>query len=310
MLTLLCLVRSNYPCDSRIELYFGKETSLDDVGTGPFQRQLYECMLAKLLWLKGRLEMMRAGNSFGALVWQLNENWPTGGWGCLEYGPGRGAKGQVVGGRWKPTMYLLRRLFHDTIVTCGVGGLCFVRDDGLNVTYVETRAEAWSLEQQLPLRTFNWNCTTEQGRSIAWFHLPDGFQDDADVILLQSLHGSSGTGAFLWNVPRDMHRLSVPVTFSVVVEPLSTSRSAYVRLTSDRLALYVVLSTAADGQFSDNAFHMRPGAPFTIIFDTVPSDQSLDLDLFLRTLHLEHLGRTRQIMLNTAGNTATTVSST
>ena len=297
---------SNYPCDSRIELYFGKDTSLDDVGKGALQRQLYECMMAQLLWLKGRLETMRAGNSFGTLVWQLNENWPTGGWGCLEYGPGRGGQGQVVGGRWKPTMYLLRQLFRDTIVACGSGGLCFARDDSLNATYIDLKAEAWTVGHQLPLRTFSWNWITEQGRSLAWFRLPDMFQDGADVILLQSLHSSSDALAFLWNVPRDMPRLSQAVTFSVNVQPSPTSRSVTLRLTSDHLALYVVLSTAAEGRFSDNAFHMRPGAPRTIFFETVSADEALDMESFLRTLHLDHLGRTREIVVSVVGYTVTT----
>ena len=305
MLTV-CSRASNYPCDSRIQLYFGEYTSLDDVGKDALQRQLYECMMAQLLWLKGRLEMMRAGNSFGTLVWQLNENWPTGGWGCLEYGPGRGGQGQVVGGRWKPTMYLLRQLFRDTIVACGSGGLCFARDDSLNATYIQLTAEAWTLGHQLPLRTFSWNCTTESGRSLAWFRLHDKFQDGADVILLQSLHSSSETVAFLWNVPRNMPRLSLAVTFSVTVQPSPTSRSVTLRLTSDHLALYVVLSTAAEGRFSDNAFHMRPGAPLTIRFEMVAADEALDMESFLRTLHLDHLGRTRGTVLSTTGNTLTT----
>ena len=40
------------------------------------------------------------------MLWQLNEVWPTGGWGSLEYGAANTA-GQLIGGRWKPTI-----LFH------------------------------------------------------------------------------------------------------------------------------------------------------------------------------------------------------
>jgi hypothetical protein len=32
------------------------------------------------------VEVLRAGNSWGALTWQLGEVWPTGGWGVVEYG--------------------------------------------------------------------------------------------------------------------------------------------------------------------------------------------------------------------------------
>ncbi len=45
----------------------------------------------------------------GGALWcgQLNEIWPTGGWGSIEYGNPNIA-GQVLGGRWKPLHYLVR----------------------------------------------------------------------------------------------------------------------------------------------------------------------------------------------------------
>ena len=60
---------------------------------------------------------------------QLNEIWPTGGWGSIEYGT-PGVPGQVVGGRWKPLHYFLRKsAFADVVAVCGKGGLCFVKND-------------------------------------------------------------------------------------------------------------------------------------------------------------------------------------
>lgn len=48
------------------------------VGKEAFQRQLYQSMLGQALNMKSNIETRRAGNSFGLLVWQLNEIWPTG----------------------------------------------------------------------------------------------------------------------------------------------------------------------------------------------------------------------------------------
>ena len=58
----------------------------------------------------------------GLLTWQLNEIWPTGGWGSLEYGPAEGhTPGQLRGGRWKPLHYFYKRsLMTDVMATCGV----------------------------------------------------------------------------------------------------------------------------------------------------------------------------------------------
>ncbi len=44
---------------------------------------------------------------WGLWCGQLNEIWPTGGWGSIEYG-NPSIAGQVLGGRWKPLHYLVR----------------------------------------------------------------------------------------------------------------------------------------------------------------------------------------------------------
>ena len=80
----------NYPCDNLILGYFGntKATahSLDEIGEEAFKRQLYQCMVAQALAMSSDIETRRSINTFGIVTWQLNEIWPTGGWGSLEYG--------------------------------------------------------------------------------------------------------------------------------------------------------------------------------------------------------------------------------
>lgn len=110
----------NYPCHSHIRSYFGPNISLSGVGTAPFQRQLYLCMLAQGFHLKASIEAWRSSNVWGLLMWQLNEIWPTGGWGSLEYGT-PAADGQVIGGRWKILHNLMRQSsFADVFVGCGI----------------------------------------------------------------------------------------------------------------------------------------------------------------------------------------------
>jgi hypothetical protein len=132
------LSQRNYPCDNHIEAYFAK-VDLSMTGEEVFRSQLFRCMIAQMLWMKGTIETLRSQNSYGTLIWQLNDNWPTGSWGLLEYGSCNNEQGQVLGGRWKPLMYLLKRsLFRDVFATCGVGGSsdeenlgrCFIRNNG------------------------------------------------------------------------------------------------------------------------------------------------------------------------------------
>ena len=135
---------SQYPCDNLILGYFGNGSkagataALDEVGEAAFKRQLYQCMVAQALALKSDIENRRANtNAFGLITWQLNEIWPTGGWGSLEYGTTGFTKGQVLGGRWKPLHHwMAEHLFADVIATCGVQGHfgtphCFVKNDGI-----------------------------------------------------------------------------------------------------------------------------------------------------------------------------------
>jgi hypothetical protein len=124
------MAQRNHPCDNIIATYFGPNQDLNATGAGPFQRQLYQCMLSQALNLKGRIEERRATNQFGIIIWQLNEIWPTGGWGSLEYGTP--LPGQVIGGRWKPLHYMLRRsIYADVMASCGGDGMCYVKNDAI-----------------------------------------------------------------------------------------------------------------------------------------------------------------------------------
>ena len=93
-----------------------------------FKAQLYWSMIGQALVIKQNIELTRSINRFGVLVWQLNEIWPTVGWGSLEYGPAPGegsSPGQLQGGRWKPLHYFYKQsLMTDVMATCGAAGAC------------------------------------------------------------------------------------------------------------------------------------------------------------------------------------------
>jgi Beta-galactosidase/beta-glucuronidase len=153
------LSQRNYPCDNHIEAYFTK-VNLSITGEEAFRSQLYKCMISQMLWMKGTIEVFRSQNSYGTLIWQLNDNWPTGSWGLVEYGSHENEKGQVLGGRWKPLMHLLKRsLFRDVFASCGMGcndeynlGKCFVRNNG-NVQFTGmVIANVWFFSGELHSR--------------------------------------------------------------------------------------------------------------------------------------------------------------
>ncbi len=150
------MAERNYPCDFHILAYFGNSTSLDAVGGEAFQEHMYHCLMSQTLWMKGEIETRRSKNLYGLLIWQLNENWPTGGWGCIEYGPVDQSGDQVIGGRWKPLMHLLESsLFRDVMVACGVDNQCFIRNDGQGILSTRISLESWHLGDIEPIQTYN-----------------------------------------------------------------------------------------------------------------------------------------------------------
>jgi beta-mannosidase len=152
------MAERNYPCDTHIIAYFGNVTNLDAVGEVAFQEQMYHCLMGQALWMKGEIEARRSTNSYGLLIWQMNENWPTGGWGCIEWGPSDKSNTQVVGGRWKPLMHLLEScLFRDVMAACGTDNRCYVRNDGRETLSAQLSFEAWNIGSAKPTQTLSYS---------------------------------------------------------------------------------------------------------------------------------------------------------
>lgn len=170
------MAQRNYPMDTIVAAYFGSGMySADAVGEDAFARQLWISMISQALSLASNIETRRSHNTWGTLIWQLNEIWPTGGWGTIEYGVGPGfTGGQIVGGRWKPIQHWLQRhLYTDLTMACGNDGRCYVKNDdaistagypllSVNRTLLRVSDGAvvgsWSTQLALPIG----------GGSIAW----------------------------------------------------------------------------------------------------------------------------------------------
>jgi hypothetical protein len=98
------------------------------------------------------------------------------------------------------------------------------------------------------------------------------------------------SSVFLWRPPKALSVLSLPMQIVPDVRASDTrNEHVTIRLHSNRLALYVVLSTEVNGHFSDNVFHLRPNLVVEVEFTS--SDRgTVNVDLLRRTLRIEHLG--------------------
>lgn len=138
------MAERNYACDNFIQHYFGRpffDNATTSSSASSFQRQLYACMISQAMIVRNEILNQRSANVFGSLLWQLNENWPTGGWGLVEYSSDD--PGQVLGGRWKILMYWLKRyLFRGVFATCDVSGYCFFRNDLISIDSQEIEQQS------------------------------------------------------------------------------------------------------------------------------------------------------------------------
>lgn len=289
------LAQRNYACDSQVEAYFGT-TDFGANGEDAFRAQLHKCVMASTLWLKGQIEILRGTNSFGTLVWQLNENWPTGGWGLLEYGSAFGQKGQSIGGRWKPAMHLLKQsLFQDVFATCGRRRECYVRNDSNeNLASLSVVMETYQLVSGNLMNTSVIEIPLLPGDGhIEQFKYPGSISPANEVVVI-SIQDPSETylmrdHVLLWTEPLNLVADARSVVIDVITIEVEKDGTVSVTLVSDQLALHVVLTCRLEGYFRENSFVLRKDNPKTVVFVPASPHYSIDPVELRKSLRVDHL---------------------
>ena len=283
-------------------------------GEAPFKESLYFAMLAQALFLKGSIEAYRGANVWGVLIWQLNEIWPTGGWGTVEYGTAGFTPGQVSGGRWKPLHYWLRRfLFRDALVSASNFAQLLVRSDDAFAPLVGGTATVSVLHIPSARMTqlAALNVSLPRGAGATFFSCIDASvdvrtapcpgwpallapvgcaMDGSDcVAVLELRDGSANLIAENFELLAQPFALALPPAATVVatIGAPSADGSVPVTLTANATALFVTLTTLAAGRFSDNSlFAVLPGETVVRFLPWGP----LDAALLAESLRVEHLG--------------------
>jgi len=268
------MAQRNYPCDSIIDAYFDTSgTYFTDVGELPFKRGLYHCMLGQAIEMKSNIETRKSTNQIGHILWQLNEIWPTGGWGSLEYGTPN-FPGQVIGGRWKPLHYMLgREIFTDISATCGTLS-CYVRNDLPGLSFNGTlKIISINIGNGVTSTIMKKNLNIVSGPSqLSWFDLPTNFQGVSSSVVFQLVVTDQNqhvvaTNTLLRDVPKHLKGLPSDSGLTVMVvddddndndndvSGESGDATTTIKVSSNvPVSLYVTLTTLAQGRFEDNAF--------------------------------------------------------
>jgi beta-mannosidase len=193
----------NYAVDTLISAYFNNTGNLDEVGEDAFARQLYMSMISQSLIIASEVQTQRSRNSYGLLLWQLNEIWPSGSWGSTEYLTDSSYTfGQT--GRWKPLQHLFERYLYTSVFSaCSVDGRCFVKNDHALNSYsniVVKRSLVRASDGEM-LAEFNNSFSLSVGAGIIQWFCVDGSVFDSsrtcNVTLsdVAIMNGCKGTGS-------------------------------------------------------------------------------------------------------------------
>jgi len=221
----------------------------------------------------------------------LNEIWPTGGWGSIEYGTP--LKGQVLGGRWKPLHYWLKKsIYTDVTASCGVNGVCFIRNDLPARTFtgeVTVNSVEFATGNIKKLTSKKVDMAAGPG-IVQWFNIDLSQVKEKEEILVATVTGDKGE-MIAENViplvtPGNMTLPKAVVLFEVGSK-VNSDGNVDIIVFSEKVALYVTFTTLAYGRFSDNAFLLLPGKR---IIQFIPfGDNEADIDTLNKTLRVEHV---------------------
>lgn len=316
----------NYPCDALLASYFALSAAeLDAAGEAPFRAQLYLCSLAQALALHAEVFSQRSVNVLGSLLWQLNEIWPTGGWGTLEYAASGAARsataGQLLGGRWKPAHHWLRQhLFAELFATCGLGGVCYARTDAARPANVTVLLAAHALgacaadgaEAAPPARTDSLALRLPAGPAVEWFSLPGSLlaglrpeEHFLTVAVAAAGRAALSEHALLLVPPPRLAPLQLArIDVRVGDAARACDAEAYgagisgaaalprwcvpVVLRASCAALFVTLSAAVDGHFSRNCLPLPAGEERLVQFAS-DGDAPPDIAALRSSLTVDHL---------------------
>jgi beta-mannosidase len=308
------MVERNYPCDNIIWVYFGNQQDINTTVGSTFvmQKACYLCVVGQALEMKSDIENRRSYNSFGTLTWQLNEIWPTGGWGSVEYGTVGWTEGQVLGGRWKALHHWMsQHLYNDQIVVCGKSGACYVKNDNsLNAFEGRLHLDLIQFHDGTVQRVLDTNISLARGAgSMVWLCAGSasspvtscptyteitqsfGVTTNNSVLVATLLQGSNIVDTneiFMETFANITASGSLPKANVQLTIDSTPKNGVYAcHLTTDKVALMVQLTTSAQGRFSRNVFMLRPGTT-TIHFLPSPFIP-LDVDKLIRTTRVEHL---------------------
>lgn len=294
------MAQRNWACDSLIWSYFGAAL-LNSTGEVNFKASLFQCMIASALNLQTNMEAHRGSNIPGTLIWQLNEVWPTGGWGSIEYGSAV-SPGSLKGGRWKPLHYWLKNhVFADVMSACGIAKnknfTCYVNNARADRAFSGTLTlTAVDLATGVAVEWASMPVAVSAGPiATTWVSPVNKFIPNATTtILIAQLTDSNTSAVFDEHIVHLTAPVNLLLSHATVVATVAPAPNADgsvdITVSTNAVALFVTLTTAAPGRFTNNAFHLLPGKPRVIQWlPFVDGDAAADYALLVSSVRIEDM---------------------
>jgi Ig-fold domain len=128
------------------------------------------------------------------------------------------------------------------------------------------------------------------------FQTPEEWGPDLyDAMIIRVSNSKDGSilmedSVFLWKtLPKFIANLRLKVDVTVKsIKPGPDQSTAVVSLSSNGLALYVVLTARAPGRFEENAIVLRPSELRNVTFVALEKDSAVDLAMLRKSLRVEH----------------------
>ncbi len=244
-----------------------------------FPNFVYLSQIQQGLAIKTAVEYWRSlkPHCMGTIYWQLNDTWPVASWSSLDYG-----------GSWKAMHYMVRRFFQPVAVAAipsedGTSIALSMVNDTLDTVTIDANLFVLTLSgERIPLKSVQGDCGPDAADVLVTL---DASEIPADGLLAWSFtvsNGMTGEGHFINGTYKALDL--EPSRLETTVTPTADG-SFEVAVTSQGLALFVMLESAIPGRYSDNAFDLSAGESRRITFrpdtplaaGTVPEFRIYDL---------------------------------
>jgi beta-mannosidase len=231
-----------------------------------FESMLYLSQVQQALAIKTAVEYWRSLRPLcmGTIYWQLNDVWPVASWSSIEYS-----------GKWKLLHYVAQRFFAPLAI------LPVVKDGTITISVINETVKKVTADLTVAFISFSGEIIRKETLPVclspdsvtASFeeslkHIPAAADSCFLYTELACSNFSVHNSKFLAK-PKECELQKARIDFSVD-EPVKMSENTVqqfrIRLSTDRPAFFVALSTRFSGIFSDNDFTLLPGTPYEVKF--------------------------------------------